>query len=153
VLKRKDGTLFDAQLESAPVQFNGQPALNSILTDITERRQFEQERETASLELEGKIKERTAELLRAEQELQTAPLVRAKGHDGFPREIVLRQKDPDRSGMSICLSSFLTILRMVEKSSTTRVFIVLCLSAPPGGIGEIAGKSLDIEVRWAVVFW
>ena len=70
VLKRKDGTFFDAQLESAPVQFNGQPALNSILTDITERRQFEKERETASLELERKVKERTAELLRAEDELR-----------------------------------------------------------------------------------
>jgi PAS domain S-box-containing protein len=70
VLKRKDGTFFDAQLESAPVQFNGQPALNSILTDITERRQFEKEREAASLELEGKVKERTAELLRANELLR-----------------------------------------------------------------------------------
>ena len=37
VLKRKDGTLFDAQLESIAVHVNGQPAVNTILTDITER--------------------------------------------------------------------------------------------------------------------
>ena len=38
VLKRKDGTVFDAQLESIAVQVNGQPAVRSILTDITERK-------------------------------------------------------------------------------------------------------------------
>ena len=37
VLKRKDGTLFDAQLESIAVHVNGLPAVNTILTDITER--------------------------------------------------------------------------------------------------------------------
>jgi PAS domain S-box-containing protein len=37
VLKRKDGTLFDAQLESIAAHVNGQPAVNTILTDVTER--------------------------------------------------------------------------------------------------------------------
>jgi PAS domain S-box-containing protein len=41
VLKRKDGTFFDAQLESVAVQVNGQPAFNTILTDITERKKAE----------------------------------------------------------------------------------------------------------------
>jgi len=45
VLMRKDGTLFDAELESIASQVNGQPAVHSILTDITGRKQAESERE------------------------------------------------------------------------------------------------------------
>jgi PAS domain S-box-containing protein len=37
VLNRKDGTFFDAQLESIAVQANGTTAIRAILTDITER--------------------------------------------------------------------------------------------------------------------
>ena len=70
VLKRKDGTFFDARLESIAAQVNGASAIRSVLTDITERRQFEKERETASLKLEEKVKERTAELLRANELLR-----------------------------------------------------------------------------------
>ena len=46
MLKRKDGTFFDAQLESVPIQLNGQLALNSILTDITERTWIAREQKT-----------------------------------------------------------------------------------------------------------
>ncbi len=45
VLKTRDGAFFDAQLESIGVETNGQRAVNSILTDITERKQKERERE------------------------------------------------------------------------------------------------------------
>ena len=41
VLKRKDGSLFNAQLESIGVQVDGSPAVRSILTDVTERKQAE----------------------------------------------------------------------------------------------------------------
>jgi sugar O-acyltransferase (sialic acid O-acetyltransferase NeuD family) len=41
VLKRKDGTFFDAQLESIAVQVDGQPAVNVIVTDITAQTQPE----------------------------------------------------------------------------------------------------------------
>jgi PAS domain S-box-containing protein len=37
VLKRKDGTLFDAQLESIAAHVDGQPTINAVVTDITER--------------------------------------------------------------------------------------------------------------------
>jgi PAS domain S-box-containing protein len=51
VLKRKDGTFFDAQLESIAVQVNGRPAVNSVLTDITERKRVEREREQLASQL------------------------------------------------------------------------------------------------------
>ena len=51
MLKRKDGTFFDAQLESIAVQVNGRPAINSVLTDITERNRAEWEREQLESQL------------------------------------------------------------------------------------------------------
>jgi two-component system, cell cycle sensor histidine kinase and response regulator CckA len=42
VLKRKDGTSFDAQLESVPVQVNGTTLIRTALTDITERKRAEE---------------------------------------------------------------------------------------------------------------
>ena len=51
VLKRRDGTFLDAQLESIAVQVNGQPAVNSVLTDITERKRTEWEREQLESQL------------------------------------------------------------------------------------------------------
>ena len=51
VLKRKDGTFFDAQLESVAVHVNGQSAVNSIVTDITERKRAEEALEQVSRKL------------------------------------------------------------------------------------------------------
>jgi PAS domain S-box-containing protein len=42
VLKKKDGTLFDAQLESTAAEINGSRVLRTMLTDITERKRAEQ---------------------------------------------------------------------------------------------------------------
>ena len=49
VLKRKEGAFFDARLESIAVEVNGQPAVNSVLTDITERNRAERVREQLNL--------------------------------------------------------------------------------------------------------
>ena len=53
VLKRKDGTFFDAQLESVAVQVDGQPAINAVLIDITQRKRTEDalRRQAALLDL------------------------------------------------------------------------------------------------------
>ena len=42
LLKRKDGTLFHAQLESVPVENEGQPMVRAVLTDISERKRAEE---------------------------------------------------------------------------------------------------------------
>jgi PAS domain S-box-containing protein len=44
VLKRKDGTLFPAELQSIPLLAGERPVMRTILTDITGRRQAEEER-------------------------------------------------------------------------------------------------------------
>jgi PAS domain S-box-containing protein len=43
VVKRKDGTLFDGQLESAVAEVSGTRVILSMLTDITERKRAEEE--------------------------------------------------------------------------------------------------------------
>jgi PAS domain S-box-containing protein len=42
VLKRKDGTFFDARLESVAVQFHGNALIRTVLTDITEHKRADQ---------------------------------------------------------------------------------------------------------------
>jgi PAS domain S-box-containing protein len=68
-LKRKNETFFNAQLQSITVQINGQPAVNAIVIDITERKQVEEALKRASRELnEAKnevdriVERRTAQL-------------------------------------------------------------------------------------------
>jgi PAS domain S-box-containing protein len=51
VLKRKNGTFFDAQLESIAAQISGTTAIRTILTDITERKHAESEREKLEAQL------------------------------------------------------------------------------------------------------
>jgi PAS domain S-box-containing protein len=51
VLKRKDGTFFNAQLESMAPQVHGITAIRAILTDVTKRKQAESEREKLKTQL------------------------------------------------------------------------------------------------------
>jgi len=76
-LKRKDGTFFDAQLESVAVHVNGQSAVNSIVTDITERKRAEEALEQVSRKLNDAknevdriVEERTTELKTAYESLR-----------------------------------------------------------------------------------
>ncbi len=51
VLKRKDGTFFDAQLDSIAAQVKGATAIRTVLTDITVRKQAERERDRLEAQL------------------------------------------------------------------------------------------------------
>jgi PAS domain S-box-containing protein len=77
VLKRKGGTFFDAQLESVAAHVNGQPAVNAIVTDITEQKRTEEALELVSRKLNSAkhevdriVEERTAELKSAYESLR-----------------------------------------------------------------------------------
>ena len=68
-LKRKDGTFFDAQLKSIAVEVDGTPAIRTILTDISERKQAGWERERLESELrEARKREMADEALRRSEE-------------------------------------------------------------------------------------
>lgn len=83
VLKRKDGTFFNARLESIAAQVNGQPVVNCVVTDITDRKQTEEVLERASRKLnEAKqevdriVEERTAELSESNELLRQEIAIR-----------------------------------------------------------------------------
>ena len=69
-LKRKDGTLYDALLSVSRVEVSGEDLLETICLDISERKRMEDALQKAHDELEIRIKERTAELARANKELE-----------------------------------------------------------------------------------
>ncbi len=50
-LARKDRTLFDGMLESIPSRVNGHPAIRTVITDITERKRTEKEKDELILQL------------------------------------------------------------------------------------------------------
>lgn len=67
---RLDGVSFDVEMGAAPLTFEGKPAAQVILHDITDRKQAEEEIRRLNLELEQRVIERTAELEAANKELE-----------------------------------------------------------------------------------
>ncbi len=71
VHRRKDGSLFPVEVSSRVVQLGGADYVQSIMRDITERKQAELAMREARDELENRVEERTAELVRANEVLQS----------------------------------------------------------------------------------
>ena len=95
--QKKEGgrAFFPAQLESIAAQSNGITAIRTILTDIAERRQFEKERETARKDLEKRVEERTAELLRANTLLQKEIEERKQAEESIRHLVSFPQMNPN----------------------------------------------------------
>ncbi len=62
VLKRRDGTPAQAEMNAGVVSYEGRPAVLAIVRDITERKRVEQELKNTRDELEQRVVERTAQL-------------------------------------------------------------------------------------------
>jgi PAS domain S-box-containing protein len=70
VALRKDGTPFYVELVGRPIVWNGRAARVTAIHDITERRKAEEALRQHFAELESRIAERTADLHRANQQLE-----------------------------------------------------------------------------------
>ena len=69
-VKRKDGSIFYADVNSFPIDLMGKTFLLSIFRDITDRRQAEEELKTHHDHLEDLVRERTANLIQANERLK-----------------------------------------------------------------------------------
>jgi len=67
---RLDGVGVDVEIAAAPLTFEGRPAAQVIVHDITERTHAEEEIRRLNVELEQRVVERTAELEAANRELE-----------------------------------------------------------------------------------
>lgn len=68
--RRKDGTLFFADITAARMQMDGRPCLVGFFTDTTERKKAEEILRQAQVHLEQEVRKRTAALEKANARLQ-----------------------------------------------------------------------------------
>ncbi len=68
--RRKDGSIFPTEAQGRTIPWKGRMARVTALRDITERKRAEEELRKAFNQMEIKVQERTADLVRANQELQ-----------------------------------------------------------------------------------
>ena len=67
---RKDGAVRWLEMVASRIEYRGKPAIQGAVVDITERKQAEEALQRAHDELELRVEERTAELAKANEELQ-----------------------------------------------------------------------------------
>jgi PAS domain S-box-containing protein len=95
-LLRRDGTRVDVEVVSLPFEYEGRPAVLSIVHDLTVRKAVERATLRMNAELESRVQRRTAELKQANADLEAfsytvahdlrAPLRRMTGFSGLLRE-------------------------------------------------------------------
>ncbi len=83
---RLDGTSIDVEVTGSPFTYKGNPAMLVVFRDISERKRTEEALRQAHEELERRVEERTAELLRANAALKEQIAERERAEEALVRE-------------------------------------------------------------------
>ncbi|MFX1253617.1 MAG: PAS domain S-box protein [Promethearchaeota archaeon] len=88
---RKDGTIFWAEIFATLIEYQGKPAIQASLIDITERKQAEEELKNYREHLEELVEQRTKELTRINEQLQKEIVIRKQAEEQIKNS--LREKE------------------------------------------------------------
>ncbi|MDB5807039.1 MAG: sensor histidine kinase, partial [Betaproteobacteria bacterium] len=125
VLLRADGSRVDVEVVTLPFEYEGKPAALSIIHDLTARKAVERATLRLNAELEGRVQRRTAELKRANADLEAfsytvahdlrAPLRRMTGFAGLLNENLGKQlKGENRVFLERIADGGATMDRLIE---------------------------------------
>ncbi|HEX4325298.1 MAG TPA: PAS domain S-box protein [Burkholderiales bacterium] len=125
VLLRADGSRVDVEVVTLPFDYEGKPAALSIIHDLTARKAVERATLRLNAELEGRVQRRTAELKRANADLEAfsytvahdlrAPLRRMTGFAGLLNESLGKKlKGEDRVFLERIADGGATMDRLIQ---------------------------------------
>lgn len=111
--QRKDGSTFPLEVSLNHFMVDGAPYAMGLVTDVTLRKQAEAELQQANIELEERVSQRTAALLKAESDLKEA-LDKERELNALKSRFVSTASHEFRTPLSTILSSVDLIARYSE---------------------------------------
>lgn len=111
VFLRYDGTEVPLEMTATAIERNGQPLIMVVSRDITERKKAEQEIRMLNASLEKRVAERTAELLRTNEQLMRTEqeLRRRNEHVQKHRDVLLELAQSDKSDPNLALQQICSL--------------------------------------------
>jgi PAS domain S-box-containing protein len=118
--KRKDGSVFPVEVSLNHLVLDGEPYVMGLVTDITMRRQVEEDLQRSRQELEDRVEQRTAELKAAEQSVRVA-LEKERELHALKSRFVAMASHEFRTPLSTIMSSVDLIARYTESENDEKV--------------------------------
>ncbi len=148
-VKRKDGSVFYADVNSAPVKLGGKTYLMGLFRDITDRRRAEEQLQEARDELEVRVRQRTAELAKLAKELRSLASELSLAEERARRRMAVDIHD--HVGQKLAISK-MKLESLAESASSSEV--AAALRETNGLIAQVieSTRSLTFELSPPVLY-